>query len=151
MVSPVEAHAYHREDLLDSPWNFGPNLAQRFLSGGAYFASELIQGQRIRSILKEDLHQILLNVDVVITPSAPKPAQPMEKAASDARRRSGPSFTSLFNITGLPALSIPMGFSSDGLPLSLQIAGRPFDEATVLRAGYAYESATDWHRRHPEL
>ena len=56
-----------------------------------------------------------------------------------------------FNITGLPTLAIPTGFSSSGLPLSLQISGRPFDEATVLRAGHAYQRATEWHRRRPPV
>ena len=56
-----------------------------------------------------------------------------------------------FNVLGLPALSVPCGFSGDGRPLALQIAGRPFDEATVLRVGHAYERATDWHTRHPVL
>src|SRR2546428_249319 len=56
-----------------------------------------------------------------------------------------------FNMTGLPALAVPCGFSSQGLPLSLQIAGRPFDEATVLRVGHAYEQATEWHRRRPRI
>ncbi len=56
-----------------------------------------------------------------------------------------------FNITGLPALAVPCGFSPAGLPISLQLAGRPFDEATVLRAGHAYEQATEWHRRRPPV
>ncbi len=56
-----------------------------------------------------------------------------------------------FNLTGLPALALPCGFSPAGLPLSLQLAGRPFDEATVLRAGQAFQEATDWHRRRPPV
>ena len=56
-----------------------------------------------------------------------------------------------FNLTGLPTLALPCGFSSSGLPLSLQLAGRPFDEATVLRVGHAYEQATDWHTRRPPV
>jgi aspartyl-tRNA(Asn)/glutamyl-tRNA(Gln) amidotransferase subunit A len=58
-------------------------------------------------------------------------------------------FTRIFNTIGLPALSLPCGFTAAGLPLALQIVGRPFDEATVLRVGHAYEQATDWHRRRP--
>jgi aspartyl-tRNA(Asn)/glutamyl-tRNA(Gln) amidotransferase subunit A len=55
------------------------------------------------------------------------------------------------NLTGLPTLALPCGFSASGLPLSLQLAGRPFEEATVLRAGHAYEQATPWHTRHPSV
>jgi len=60
-------------------------------------------------------------------------------------------FTAPFNLTGLPALSLPCGFSSDGLPIGLQIVGRPWAEAAVLRAGQAYEQATEWHLRRPDL
>jgi aspartyl-tRNA(Asn)/glutamyl-tRNA(Gln) amidotransferase subunit A len=151
MLGMVEAHAYHLPDLMETPGNFGPNLGQRLLSGGGYFASELIQGQRIRSLLKESLHQILLDADVILTPTQGKPAATMEVAARESGPRSGPSFTSLFNQTGLPSLSVPSGFSSDGLPLSLLISGRPFDEEMVLRVGQAYQSVTDWHLRHPEI
>ncbi len=59
--------------------------------------------------------------------------------------------TGPFNATGLPAISLPCGFDADGLPVGLQLAGRPFDEALVLRAAHAYEQATDWHRGTPEL
>lgn len=151
MLSAVEAHAYHRPDLLDTPGSFGPNLGQRFLAGGGYFASELIQGQRIRSLLTEHLHNVLREVDVILTPTQPKPAATMENAAKESGGRSGASFTGLYNMTGLPSLSVPSGFSSAGLPLSLLISGRPFDEATVLRVGHAYQRLTDWHLRHPDL
>ena len=65
--------------------------------------------------------------------------------------RRAPSYTALYNMTGLPALSIPCGFDEQGLPYGLQIAGRPFAEATVLQAGHAYERATGWYARHPTL
>ena len=60
-------------------------------------------------------------------------------------------FARPFNLTGLPALSVPCGFTREGLPIGLQIAGRPFDEALVLRVGHAYEQATEWHLRRPAL
>lgn len=62
-----------------------------------------------------------------------------------------PSFTGPYNLTGLPAVSVPCGFTADGLPVGLQIAGRPFDESTVLRAAYAYEQASRWFERHPPV
>jgi Asp-tRNA(Asn)/Glu-tRNA(Gln) amidotransferase A subunit family amidase len=102
-------------------------------------------------LLKEHMRQVLLKVDVVLTPTMPKPAPTMEDAVKESRRRSGPFFTAFFNQVGLPSLSVPSGFSSSGLPTSLMISGRPFDEATVLRVGHAYQSATSWHTRHPEL
>jgi aspartyl-tRNA(Asn)/glutamyl-tRNA(Gln) amidotransferase subunit A len=62
-----------------------------------------------------------------------------------------PSFTSIWNSLGMPALCVPMGFTNDGLPLSLQIVGKPFDEASVLRVGHAYQQLTDWHLRVPPI
>jgi aspartyl-tRNA(Asn)/glutamyl-tRNA(Gln) amidotransferase subunit A len=89
-------------------------------------------------------------VDVLATPTTLSPAPTFATVLRPdfpfARSNMAP-----FNMTGLPALALPCGFSASGLPLSLQFAGRPFDEATVLRAGHAYEQATQWHRRHPPV
>ena len=148
----VEGHAYHRTDLLEAPALYGSNYRQRVLGSGLYFASEYLQALRQRSLLKERMREILLNVDVIVMPTLPMPAQTMEEAAkSPVGAPMNLSFARLFNQTGLPSLSIPNGFSSDGLPLSLLISGRPFADATVLRVGHAYEQATDWHVRHPNL
>jgi aspartyl-tRNA(Asn)/glutamyl-tRNA(Gln) amidotransferase subunit A len=87
-------------------------------------------------------------VDVLATPTAPKPATPFA-AAHDPSFGFPRSNMPPFNLTGQPTLALPCGFSGSGLPLSLQLAGRPFEEATVLRVGAAYERATEWHRRHP--
>ena len=65
--------------------------------------------------------------------------------------RSFSVYTPIFNFTGLPALQVPCGFDTDGLPVGFQLAGLPFDEATICQVGHAYEQATDWHTRHPEL
>jgi aspartyl-tRNA(Asn)/glutamyl-tRNA(Gln) amidotransferase subunit A len=93
---------------------------------------------------------VLKTVDVLATPTMTAPATPFARAYDPAfgfpRSNTAP-----FNATGLPALAIPCGFSSSGLPVSLQLAGRPFEEATVLRAGHAYERATEWHRRRPPV
>jgi aspartyl-tRNA(Asn)/glutamyl-tRNA(Gln) amidotransferase subunit A len=148
----AEGHAYHRADLLETPELYGPNYSQRSLSSGLYFASEYIQTLRQRSMLKEQMRQIMVEVDVVVMPTLPMPAQTMEEAAkSPVGSPMNLSFARLFNQTGLPSLSIPNGFSSDGLPLSLLISGRPFADSTVLRVGHAFEQATDWHLRRPVL
>jgi aspartyl-tRNA(Asn)/glutamyl-tRNA(Gln) amidotransferase subunit A len=60
-------------------------------------------------------------------------------------------YTPIFNFTGLPAIQVPCGFDRDGLPVGFQIAGKPFDEATICQAAFAYEQATPWHSRHPKL
>jgi aspartyl-tRNA(Asn)/glutamyl-tRNA(Gln) amidotransferase subunit A len=69
----------------------------------------------------------------------------------EAPRSAFTMFTRLFNLTGHPAIAVPSGFSGDGLPYSLQLVGRPFDEATILRLAHAYEGATEWHTRRPPL
>jgi aspartyl-tRNA(Asn)/glutamyl-tRNA(Gln) amidotransferase subunit A len=91
---------------------------------------------------------VLRDVDVLATPTTPKPATPFA-LAHDPNFGFPKSNMSPFNITGLPTLALPCGFSSSGLPLSLQLSGHPFAEALVLRVGHAYEQSTPWHTRRP--
>jgi aspartyl-tRNA(Asn)/glutamyl-tRNA(Gln) amidotransferase subunit A len=92
----------------------------------------------------------MADVDVLVTPTSPTPAEKI--AEMDMQRRLlGPSFTGMWNLIGLPALAVPCGFSSTGLPLSMQIVGKPFDEAAVLRVGDAYQQLTDWHLQIPPI
>jgi aspartyl-tRNA(Asn)/glutamyl-tRNA(Gln) amidotransferase subunit A len=103
---------------------------------------------RLRERLRREMLDALRSVDLFATPTTPKPA-PTFETASDRSVGFPRSNTPPFNVSGLPALALPCGFTRDGLPISLQLAGRPFDETTVLRAGHAYEHATEWHRRRP--
>ncbi|MGH7898493.1 MAG: amidase family protein, partial [Candidatus Binatia bacterium] len=116
---------------------------------------ELAAALRQTYSFTEAVRNVLEEVDVLVTPTTPLAAV---KIGEDKTRYAGfeePSIfamircTAPFNATRLPALSLPCGFTQQSLPIGLQIAGRPFDEATVLRAGHAYEQATDWHRRRP--
>jgi aspartyl-tRNA(Asn)/glutamyl-tRNA(Gln) amidotransferase subunit A len=145
-----EAFAYHEADLRETPELYAPQLRDRFLLGGLFLAYEYVQAQRARQILKTEAEAVLREVDLLITPTTPKTAPTFEQAYGETFRR-GPHYTSLYNQTGLPALSVPCGFDSTGLPIGLQIAGRPFAEAAVLQAGHAYERAAGWHTRHPEI
>jgi Asp-tRNA(Asn)/Glu-tRNA(Gln) amidotransferase A subunit family amidase len=96
-------------------------------------------------------------VDLLAVPVIPEPAPPLRAALEGpleeriARQGRFSRLTRPFNGLGLPALSLPCGFSAAGLPLAFQLVGRPFDEATVLRVGHAYQRATDWHTREPDL
>jgi Asp-tRNA(Asn)/Glu-tRNA(Gln) amidotransferase A subunit family amidase len=90
------------------------------------------------------------DVDVLATPTTLKPATSFT-VAHDPELGFPRSNMAPFNLTGLPTLALPCGFSSSGLPLSLQLAGRPFEEGTVLRVGHAYEKATAWHTRRPPV
>ena len=95
---------------------------------------------------------ILSRYDVLLAPTAKGGATPIENIGY-AKGLRGPTFTGVFSMTGFPVLAIPMGFTGDALPLplSLQIVGRPFDEATVLRAGDAFQQRTSWHLRQPPV
>jgi aspartyl-tRNA(Asn)/glutamyl-tRNA(Gln) amidotransferase subunit A len=145
-----EAFAYHERDLRERRELYGEVLRERLLAGALITAPEYVQAQRLRAQLQSEMADVLRTVDVLATPTMPAPAPAFATVyALDygfPRSNMAP-----FNMAGLPALAVPCGFSTSGLPLSLQIAGRPFDEATVLRVGHAYEQATEWHARRPPV
>jgi aspartyl-tRNA(Asn)/glutamyl-tRNA(Gln) amidotransferase subunit A len=148
----VEAFAYHERDLRERPQLYGEGLRDKLLAGGLFSSAEYVQAQRLRARLQRDFLATFQQVDVLATPTMLSPALPFSVVQDPDLPYPYPtSNTSPFNMSGLPALALPSGFSTTGLPVSLQIAGRPFDEATVLRVGHAYEQATDWHRRRPPV
>jgi aspartyl-tRNA(Asn)/glutamyl-tRNA(Gln) amidotransferase subunit A len=150
LILLAEAYAYHERDLRDHPELYGDVLRERFQAGALVTGSEYVQAQRIRSEICRETAEVLRDVDVLATPTSPRPATPFEQA-HDPEFGFPRSNMPPFNITGSPTLALPCGFSSSGLPLSLQLAGRPFEEATVLRMGHAYERATAWHARRPPV
>jgi aspartyl-tRNA(Asn)/glutamyl-tRNA(Gln) amidotransferase subunit A len=145
-----EAFAYHARDLRERPELYGEVLREKLMAGGLFTSDEYVQAQRLRARLSEEMYAVLADVDLLATPTmagtAPAFATVLDPNFPFARSNMAP-----FNMTGLPTLALPCGFGSDGLPISLQLSGRAFDEATVLRAGHAYEQATDWHRRRPVI
>jgi aspartyl-tRNA(Asn)/glutamyl-tRNA(Gln) amidotransferase subunit A len=150
VIMASEAFAYHEQDLRERPEMYGDLLRERLLSGALYTGAEYVQAMRLRERLRTEMLDVLRTVDLLATPTSPKPA-PTFATMWDTSLGFPRSNTPPFNLSGLPALALPCGFASVGLPLSLQLAGRPFDEATVLRAGHAYQQATDWHRRRPPV
>jgi aspartyl-tRNA(Asn)/glutamyl-tRNA(Gln) amidotransferase subunit A len=150
LILLAEAYAYHERDLRTHPELYGEVLRERFLAGALISAAEYTQAQRIRSQICDETAAVLRGVDVLATPTTPKPATPFA-LAHDPSFGFPKSNMPPFNISGLPTLALPCGFSASGLPLSLQISGRPFDEALVLRVGHAYEQASSWHTRHPAI
>jgi aspartyl-tRNA(Asn)/glutamyl-tRNA(Gln) amidotransferase subunit A len=150
LIMMAEAFAYHERDLREHPELYGDVLRERLLAGALITGSEYTQAQRIRARICEETATVLRGVDLLATPTTPKPATPFA-LATDPDFSFPRSNMPPFNITGMPALALPCGFSSAGLPLSLQLAGRPFEETTVLRVGHAYEQATPWHTRRPRV
>jgi aspartyl-tRNA(Asn)/glutamyl-tRNA(Gln) amidotransferase subunit A len=154
----AEAAVIHSRILKERPGELQPAVRDRMAPGLTVTASEYLQGQRLRArFTREFIDDVFSRIDVLATPTIPEPSPALAAAkagsAADVIRRMGrfSRLTRPFNALGLPALSLPCGASADGRPLGLQLVGRPFDEATLLRLGHAYESATAWHRRRPAL
>ena len=150
LILMAEAFAYHERDIREHPELYGDVLRERILTGALVTAAEYTQAQRIRAQICRETANVLRDVDVLVTPTTLKPATPFT-LAQDPEFGFPKSNMPPFNVTGLPTLALPCGFSSSGLPLSLQLSGRPFEEGTVLRVGHAYEQATAWHTRRPPL
>lgn len=147
----AEAYAIHEKDLKDRPLDFGRITMERIVLGGYLTAADLVQAQRQRRELSEEVNSVFLKrYHALIAPSSLSPAPRIDQTTSGFPMN-WPMQTMPFNVTGNPAMSIPTGFSAAGLPLSMQIVGRYFDEATVFKIGQAYEQATDWHTQWPTL
>jgi aspartyl-tRNA(Asn)/glutamyl-tRNA(Gln) amidotransferase subunit A len=149
-IAESEQYAIHEEELRTRPDEFGADFLGRALPAILYSSSDYVQAQRERRIMLAEMAPVYAKYDVLLTPTAAGPA-PRLDAWRTIRFWQNASLTTPFNVTGGPALAQCMGFTAAGLPLSLQIAGRPFDEATVLRAAHAYEKATAWRGRRPVL
>ena len=140
---------------------FEPNIDEldhnnkiRFLTGSVIPAQYYYKAQKIRAVLRQQILDALEKVDVLVLPTGPVTAPPVESVPGIQSKEHALtglagriSFTGPFNLAGTPALSVPCGFSAAGMPMGLQIVGRPFAEETVLRVAHAYEQATEWHNR----
>src|SRR5271166_1656125 len=150
-ISIAELYAIHEKDLKTRPQDFGRILRNRVLPGALIRAEDYVQALRWRTVLAREQAMALKQFDALLTAGALGVADPADPNQPD-RLVSVPSITMPFSVGGLPAIAIPCGFSrAEGLPLSLQIAAAPMAEPTVLRIAHAYQQATDWHRRHPDL
>lgn len=145
-----EAYAYHEKNLQATPLKFGSSVRRRLLEGAFLSAADYLAAQRARAVLNEQIRANFSRVDVVAVPGAPRPPEAFA-AMNPNEQNLRPNFTNPFNLTGLPAISIPCGFTPDNLPAGLQIVAPAFQEATVFRVAYAYEHATVWHKQTPPL
>lgn len=146
-----EAYAIHEADIKTRPHAYGRYAYQHLISGAVLSAADYVQAQRLRRELAAAVNQGLLGTyDALLAPNALGTAAPFSDFGPDAGRWGG-MLTGPFNVTGNPALALPIGFGGDGLPLSAQIVGRPFDEPTVLRIGAAYEAAAGVTQQRPQI
>ena len=136
---------------------FGPEVKRRILLGAyvlsaGYYDAYYLKAQKARTLVRQDFESALRQCDAIVAPTTPTTAFHIEEMTEDPLRMYlSDIFTVPANLAGLPALSLPCGFDRAGLPIGMQVIGRPFDEATVLRLGHAFEQATDWHRRKPGI
>jgi aspartyl-tRNA(Asn)/glutamyl-tRNA(Gln) amidotransferase subunit A len=144
-----ELFTIHAKDLRTRPELFGASLRYRIIAGGLVRAEEYILAMRARTDLARAMQTVMATVDVLMLPTQ-EPAGKLQPEAPESLFTKT-SFTTPFNVGGNPALSICNGFSEAGLPFSLQIVGKLFDDAMVLRVGDAYERVTPWRYKRPLL
>jgi aspartyl-tRNA(Asn)/glutamyl-tRNA(Gln) amidotransferase subunit A len=147
VTQAAEALAYHRNDLSTRWDDYFERTRAGVARGALVTAADYVQAQRVRRVAQHALQDLYGRVDLIATPTIGIAAPRLDDLAAQKVDLVPMLFTSYWNAVGLPAMALPMGFNAGGLPLSLQLAGRPFAEATVLRAGDAYQQATDWHLR----
>ncbi|MPZ78220.1 MAG: Asp-tRNA(Asn)/Glu-tRNA(Gln) amidotransferase subunit GatA [Deltaproteobacteria bacterium] len=143
--------------MLSREEGFGPEVKRRIMLGtyalsAGYYDAYYLKAQRVRALIRRDFDEAFKHCDAIITPTSPTTAfkigekiqNPLEMYLSDI-------CTISINLAGVPALSLPCGFDAGGLPIGMQIIGKHFDESTILRAAYAYEQQTHWHKKKPRL
>jgi aspartyl-tRNA(Asn)/glutamyl-tRNA(Gln) amidotransferase subunit A len=136
---------------------FGAEVKRRIMLGtyalsSGYYDAYYLKAQKVRTLIRQDFLDAFNQVDVILTPVAPTPAFAIgEKVNDPLQMYLSDIYTIPVNLAGTCAMSLPCGFSAAGLPIGMQLIGKPFDEATVLHTAHAFEQATEWHKRRPEL
>jgi aspartyl-tRNA(Asn)/glutamyl-tRNA(Gln) amidotransferase subunit A len=150
VILTAEAYAVHEPWLKERFNDYGELMRDRLAFGALLKASEYVQALRRRRVLCLEMQAAMADLDILITASAPAEAPKINEVPKWAMFEK-PNFTMPFNLTGLPALSLCSGYGVGGLPVSMQIIGKPFAEATVFQAGHAYETATTWRSKRPAM
>jgi aspartyl-tRNA(Asn)/glutamyl-tRNA(Gln) amidotransferase subunit A len=151
VIITTEAHAIHRQEVIETPEKFGYTTRRRFQLGAFISAEQYLSALRFRRQLTLDTRAAMRGYDLVMSANQWGDPEIFEEPQPIFHFLGKPSLSMPFNITGQPAATMCCGFSSDGLPLAFQLAGRAFDEASVIAAGAAYERATPWRGKRPTL
>ena len=152
----AEAYTYHLPYLSKSADLYHPSVRERLEGGAKVTMPAYVQARRELDHLRRAVREVFTGADLLITPTTPVPPATIAESGNVAVPPPGASAFSLrntspFDVYGLPTISIPCGFTSSGLPIGIQISGPPFGESQVLALAHAFEQATDWHTRRPEL
>ncbi|MBI2002177.1 MAG: Asp-tRNA(Asn)/Glu-tRNA(Gln) amidotransferase subunit GatA [candidate division NC10 bacterium] len=136
---------------------FGPEVKRRIMLGtyalsAGYYDAYYLKALKVRTLIRQDFTEAFKRCDVIVTPTSPTPAFKFgEKMDDPLQMYLSDIFTISGNLAGVPGISVNCGFTKSGLPIGLQVIGKPFDEETILRVAHAYEQATPWHRERPRL
>jgi Asp-tRNA(Asn)/Glu-tRNA(Gln) amidotransferase A subunit family amidase len=158
-ICDSEAAGTHQAWLRTRPREYDRATRRRLYTASLLPAALYHQATRARARIREEIRAALARHDVLLSPTMGTPAPPIARETDPVTSKDGAagrffghrSYTTPYSLAGLPALSVPCGFTGSGLPIGLQFGGRAFDEVTLLRAGHAYERATEWHARRPSL
>ena len=137
-------------------FGFGDEVKRRIMLGtyalsAGYYDAYYLKAQKVRTLIRREFDQAFEKYDALVTPTSPSvPFKIGEKLDDPLQMYLSDVFTIPVNIAGLPAITIPAGFS-DGLPIGMQLIGKPFGEETILKIAYAYEQATEWHKKRPKI
>jgi aspartyl-tRNA(Asn)/glutamyl-tRNA(Gln) amidotransferase subunit A len=143
--------------MLSRDEGFGAEVKRRIMLGtyalsSGYYDAYYLKAQKVRTLIMEDFTRAFETVDIILTPVAPTPAFKIgEKTSDPLQMYLSDIFTIPANLAGTCGISVPAGFSGDGLPIGVQLIGRPFGEETILRAAYAFEQNTEWHKRKAQI
>ncbi len=157
-IEAAEPSTYHQRWLREQPDSYGADVRSLLEIGEMLLATHYLQAQRYRTLLRQEFLEAFKKVDVFICPTLPFTATKVgamkvviENGVEEDMLSAIMQFTGVPSLTGLPSLNVPCGFDPDGLPIGMQVIGRPFDEAFLFRIGAAFQSATDFHKRAPDL
>ncbi len=145
LMTPSDGAAFHHDRLQDHPAGFGADVLARLKVGAAYSSTEYSLARKAQAELRRQFYRFFDDYNLLLTPTVPIPAPVRGSADAVERARLLTRFTAPFNLTGLPALSLPCGFTNEGLPVGLQIVAQPWGEKRLLRAGWAFE---EYQRNH---
>lgn len=151
VMVPADGAAYHRQRLDEHPEWFGADVRQRLETGRGFSSTEYSLARHTQHEMKRRLGGFFGDYDLLILPATPNTAPMIEGSDAVEQARRLTRYTAPFNLTGLPAISVPCGFDRQGLPIGLQLVSRAWDEAGLLRAAHAYERETGWCERHPSI
>jgi aspartyl-tRNA(Asn)/glutamyl-tRNA(Gln) amidotransferase subunit A len=151
LITQADGAVVHRDRLREHPEMFGDDVRRRLQAGAATPLAEYVLARRLQAEVRRTCDELFDSCEVLLLPTTPLAAPPIDGYDGVAQAGRLTPFTAPFNLAGLPALSLPCGFTREGLPIGLQIVSGAWREAAVLNAAQAFELATDWHTRHPQI